>query len=304
MKSRVDTFLSMLCWTALCIAGCASPIDPSQAAEVSATAESIDQAQIAEVSAAGVTVTFYSEPSAEGAPVISLREHGSAYAQTSPLPALIAQGLTSYEIYLALASDGSTPPSELLAAHDAEAIALHREPAVRHVTIDRNPLVEKDLVACSNKMFADISSWGGKGEWTHQSSSSFAGGLHDRAVGGSLSVVTSVPVVLGVCNESSSDTLHTTYAYWQSWNQTWFQSPSYELYPGGYYVWYYRWAMPASCVATSNKCIGDCINSTPGPEGICFPSGPRGASYLISAESSGGYDLITAMWTAKITPPK
>jgi hypothetical protein len=266
--------------------------------------EPILQREIGSLTAAGVTLTFLADDGEEGRTSISLREHGSAYAKMSPVPELIGQSLTSAEIYLALAPEGSVVPPELLALQEDEAERLGRAPELRRVRIAAGESVEKDLQACRGKLFTDISSWGGSAKWMYESSGSYSGGLHNQYVNKSFAYATQSPVVLGACNESANQSVDVAYAYNQSWNNVNYVSPAYPLGAGGYYVWYFRFSVPASCVAKAGKCVGECINSTPGTEGICFPRSGHGASYLINADGPAAYDLMTAIWTNSITPPK
>ncbi len=105
--------------------------------------------EVGSVSVFDAKVTFYSV-TLDGHTDIGMSETGSAFAKRTLVAPLMAQGLTTQEIYLALAPEGAPAPPALVAAQADEAAALNRSADVRHVTVDTTALAEKSLTSCEN----------------------------------------------------------------------------------------------------------------------------------------------------------
>ena len=234
--------------------------------------------EVATVSAAEVTLTFYSSL-VDGKSVIGMRERGSAFATSSPVAELVAQNLTSQEIYLALAPKGANAPQALVEAQVDEAAALDRSPELRQVTIDTAAFVEKDLSACEQKLFSDIPAPNG-GHWVPGPSSPFGPSYLDHGDPNAWASETVGPtagyVLVGACNESDVDV---TLFGWANGQWPGANNPvtSWQADMGAYqyYNWYwlYYW--------NTSGC---------GSFGCTY-----GATYTQSAYSYGGvYDIVTA----------
>jgi hypothetical protein len=187
-----------------------------------------------------VNVEFYSVPGPTGVAAVGIFERGSAFAATSPTATLIAQSLTSQEIYLALAGPGAVAPRELVDAQATEAAQLGRTPDLRIVPFDRNPpIVNKDLTACRNTLFsADLSSWaGGSSGW-------FTGpsGYYSNSCSTLLGIDSSYAVGIGGCNEGGG-----TEMFYQliqgDWPPNYPTLQGFGTYLGGYQygMWYWRY---------------------------------------------------------------
>jgi hypothetical protein len=130
------------------LGGCAVSSDGSSAGGEASSTPSSTPTEVASVTAFGAKVTFYSV-TMDGKTDIGMGETGSAYASRGLVAPLLSQRLTTLEIYLALATEGATPPPALLAAHADEAVAMGRATEVQHVTIDPSVFVEKNLYTCA-----------------------------------------------------------------------------------------------------------------------------------------------------------
>jgi hypothetical protein len=107
--------------------------------------------EVGSVSAFGATVTFYLLAQ-DGKTAIGMKETGSAFAKHTVVAPLLAKGLTTQEIYLALAPKGAAVPAALVAAQADEAAQSHRNAEVQLVTVDASQYVEKDLSPCGQEI--------------------------------------------------------------------------------------------------------------------------------------------------------
>jgi hypothetical protein len=225
--------------------------------------------EVGSLSAAGVTVTFYSA-SVNGKSHIGIRENGSAFAKSSPIAALVAQGLTTQEIYLALAPDGAAAPPALVAAQADEAVVLHRSADIRHVTVDKSAVVPKSLAACETRLFSDLAPPYGF-RWSAGPSGTFSNAAYEGLN------ETTFWVLLGACNESTVpvDLYGMAEATWYYFVpiETWIATMgAYQ-----YYNWYWILYQTEPCSA---------------PFG-CL----RGAAYVQQGTPEGSsalYDIVTA----------
>jgi len=239
----------------------------------------VAEQEIATVSAAGVEVTFLAEFEPDHPPTIALREQGSVNATTSPVLQLMAQRLTSLEMYLTLAPGQNQAPLLLRQAHDAEAAALGRDALVRVGSLEASPIVEKDLAskyqACKTSVLLDFdvinsllptpgNSIGGLNGTLDE----FTSGSHHQFVGGASNYATTNVVGLGVCN-GSNDTVKASYAYDQRWNGLgWQNGTPIALGSAGFARWFFRFSWTSGGVT-------------------------RGASYRVNGSSPGLFFLTT-----------
>ena len=122
-------FAGALLVTIASLGGCGAGTTSSKG-ELSST-----PSEVGSVTAFDATVTFYSVTHS-GKTEIGMRETGSAFAKRLLVAPLLAQGLTSQEIYLALAPPGAVAPPELGAAQADEAAAMRRSAELRHAVVD------------------------------------------------------------------------------------------------------------------------------------------------------------------------
>jgi len=260
---RIITCSSVLCAMAIGL-GCSSTAGSGQ----QRTAKTLSPVEVASISGAGVTLTFYSLPGPNGRPGIGMTERGSAYAKTSPIPGLVAQKLTSQEIYLALAPEGATAPGPLVEAQADQAAMLDRSADLRHVTIDRNAVVEKNLASCESGLEQP---WNQSGSWHLWSAGLYTQGVETdmRAAG----VGVHLPVMLGACDESIPELL----LYWngeEMWSGGGIWEDEETITPGYYYVYYWQWWVNQNGVA-------------------------YGVNYTFYSDTQGGsgyFDQITGEW--------
>jgi hypothetical protein len=229
---------------------------------------------VATVTGVDVTVTFLSTTGQDGQPRIGLRELGrTAEAASSPVPGLVAQGLTSLEIYLALAPQGAAAPDALVRVQAAEASQLGRDAAVRTVRAQRaesDGMSTLSLDSCKNLIRP--SSWTGiHGAWD-KSGASYSSGYQIKYMGANSGYQTGRKVALAACNESSTSHLTASYGYHQRWNNLGWQSgDTVDVPVGGYAAWYWQWGVWNN--------------------GTFF-----GASYQVNGNSVDGFSLVTAEW--------
>ena len=230
---------------------------------------------VATVIGAGVTVTFLSTAGPDGQPRIAMYERGSARAARSPVAGLLAQWLTSMEIYLALAPAGTPAPEALAQVQATEAAQLGRDASIHHPATAPVAAHPNSLQGCKNLIFVDLTSSNGFGIWGNIGAVAYPAGLvgtQSQFVGGVSSYETTDVVGFGACNESGSATVSASYGYNQRWNNLGFQNSStFLISPGGYGVFYYAYAWSANGIT-------------------------HGASYRIDGASAGPFDLVTGEW--------
>ena len=119
---RIHT-LSLAFTTALALALGACSGESPDTDETTAGAVAVQAQEVAAVSVAGAEVVFLQ---VDGDPGITIEESASIYAVETPMQQLWGQGLTSLEIYLALAPTQEAPEA-LFVAHEQEVRALGRD---------------------------------------------------------------------------------------------------------------------------------------------------------------------------------
>lgn len=244
--------------------------------------------RLAELSLRDVTITFFSLRDPSGQRMIALREQGSAYASSSPLAELAPEGLTSLELYFALAPVGSEPPVELREAHALEAARLRRDAEVRRVRLGNEPVVHR-FRSCSSAMQSHTSSWSGAGKWGSPTTEEYVEGSH-----GFRHDARTRAVVLGLCNDGSTESLLATQGFLEG-DQRVFHATTDAIAPKSYHIWYYVFALTPPCSTTRTLCVGDCVASVP-DRGLCSPASAHGAEYRIDAQAHGAYVLAQASW--------
>jgi hypothetical protein len=162
--------------------------------------------EVGSISAFDTDVTFYSM-TLDGHTDIGIMETHSAFTP-NVLPTLLAQGLTTQEVYLALAPAGATAPPALVAAQADEAAWIGRSADVRHVTIDSSQFVQKSLSACESWLVASISPPDPGHSWVinpfsagNRNFSSLPWGVVYEPTKGCFP--TTSWVILGACNENA-----------------------------------------------------------------------------------------------------
>jgi hypothetical protein len=165
--------------------------------------------EVGSVSVFDAKVTFYSR-TLTGNTEIGMLETGSAFAKARLVSPLLDQGLTTQEIYLALAPKGAAAPPALVAAQAFEAARMGRSAEVRHVTVDGSALVEKGLLACESAIFTGTPPPDGS-QYHWSVDTSFGGGIVTDCTsldfpGSSYGVCTNTTtdwVIMGGCNDGS-----------------------------------------------------------------------------------------------------
>jgi len=211
---------------------------------------SLAPTEVASISAFNAKVTFLSV-TLNGKTEIGIMETGSAFAKRALVAPLLAKGLTSQEIYLALAPEGATAPPALVGAHADEAAAMSRSAEVRHVTVDTSALLEKDLASCESAIIGTTPPDGSQYYWANTTNSQYST-YNSNCVAypyntdGTCDHFTNDWVISGACNESSSVT---AYIFLQeAWNpDQWFNCQStytiaddVAMAPYTYYYWYWH----------------------------------------------------------------
>jgi hypothetical protein len=228
--------------------------------------------ELARVTSNGVTVAFVNVAGPADRPAIALFATGSMRGASSPVPALLAQRLTSQEMYLTLAGRGAAAPTALATLQAAEAAELGRPAAVRAGSLPPSAAVPSSVASCQSRLFGDISDWAGVGLWSNKDGVAYPSGSNTQYVGGVSSYETRRAVGFAGCNASATKTLTLDYAYNQRFNSLgWQQSGTFPVGPGGWGGWYYKWLKTVNGV-------------------------PHGASYRIHGNSTGGYELVTGEW--------
>jgi hypothetical protein len=138
MKRILNLSLAFVATLALAVGACSG--EPTDTDETTAEAVVVEAQEVAAVSVAGADIVFLQ---VEGDPGITIEERASIYAVETPMQQLWDEGLTSLEIYSALAPDQEAPEA-LIAAHAEEVRALGRES-------DDVLLVELDLTRAQQK---------------------------------------------------------------------------------------------------------------------------------------------------------
>jgi hypothetical protein len=157
--------------------------------------------EVASVSAFDRTVTFYSA-TLNGQTNIGMREIGSAFNNRALVAPLLAQRLTTLEVYLALAPPGATPPPALVAAQAGEAASMGRGAEIRLVTVDSSQLVQKSLSSCESMIFADQPPPGG-GEYVWSIVPNAGTFTSNMSLGGNTCPGSNTWVIMGGCNAGS-----------------------------------------------------------------------------------------------------
>jgi hypothetical protein len=198
--------------------------------------------EIGSVTIADAKVTFYSRTSysltSNRETEIGMSETGSAYAKRTIVGPLLAQGLTTQEIYLALAGPGAVAPPELVASQAQEAALLRRSADLRHVTVDTSTLVEKSLTSCENAIIGSSAPYSPEYAWALYHGNTQGGiGASDYPGYGSCSTDYAI---IGICNEGSNSGYYYAMEYYgsSSCNNYAYQIAAGTL-PVGYYYYYY-----------------------------------------------------------------
>ncbi|MEN3356607.1 MAG: hypothetical protein V7637_589 [Mycobacteriales bacterium] len=227
--------------------------------------------EIARVTGNGVTVVFVSTAGPAGRPEIALFARGSLRGPVSPVPALLAQRLTSQEMYLTLAGRGAVAPAALAGLQAAEATELGRDATVRAGVLPP-AAATNSVTSCQSRLFGDISDWAGVGLWSNKGGVAYPSGSQVQYVGGISTYETRNAVGFAGCNASANQNLTLDYAYNQRFNSLgWQQSGTFPVGPGGWGGWYYKWLKTVNGV-------------------------PHGASYKIHGSSAGAFELVTGEW--------
>jgi hypothetical protein len=197
--------------------------------------------EVASVSIADAKVTFYSV-TRDGITNIAMSETGSAFAKHNIVAPLLAQKLTTQEIYLALAPQGATAPARLVAAHAEEAANMGRTAEVRKVAVDTAALTEKSLTSCESAIFGQSTPDSGC-RWENFNSGYINGGCAADNQPTNWCHYTPNWIIAGACNESTSVTV-SLYLAWQyatsPCNGSFNGYDHEDMAPYTYYYWYYE----------------------------------------------------------------
>ncbi|HLK39825.1 MAG TPA: hypothetical protein VKU41_23875 [Polyangiaceae bacterium] len=199
--------------------------------------------EIDSVSVLDAKVTFYSAI-VDGKTDIGMLETGSAFSKHMIVAPLLAQRLTTQEIYLALAAQGATAPPALVAAQADEAAAMGRSAEVRRVTVDTSQFVEKSLAWCENLILGKSAPDGSAYYW-----SLFSGNTYSNQCGaqyyptstgyGSCNQTTDW-VIMGGCNEGSTTVYIGASEQYGSTCSNGYSIGTYNMAPGYYAYWYWK----------------------------------------------------------------
>jgi hypothetical protein len=224
------------------VTGCAGAEGPEDAPGVdgasSPGATPASARTLAELAVAQNKVSFVMLEDGRAAPSLGVLERGPAGAKAWTKD-LASQGLTTLEMFLALAPEGAEPPQALVDAHTDEARALGRSDAsIRRVTVDVNAPVEKSLTTC----WADIApppnpnaGWSSR-NMNSDTFSSAAGGTWDFLGGTGRGTV--FWNAMTTCNESASVTMQSEFAF-SGDGANWAFTPLTSVGPGGFLAFLY-----------------------------------------------------------------
>jgi hypothetical protein len=223
--------------------GATSGATDTEGEPVPSSAPSAAPTEVGSVSAFDAKVTFYSV-TVNGHTDIGMMETASAFAKGRLVAPLLAQGLTTQEIYLALAPEGATAPPALVAAQADEAVSMRRSAEVRHVTVDSSQLVEKSLTACESTIASSIAPPNGAGFfWGIDGARTYTNSYGSQYTGHNCTYTTDW-VILGACNETSvSLNISAGAFYGNSCGSLFYASGSSNGVPmGGFQsvAWYFR----------------------------------------------------------------
>jgi hypothetical protein len=199
---------------------------------------------VAELEVARNKVSFVAFDVGGGAPTIGIFESGAPGAN-SWTNQLASQGLTTLEMFLALAPEGAEPPDALVDGQAREARALGRtDTSIHRVAIDVNAPVEKSLATCWPHIASPSGSgWVSTNGWNNSDwYSSAINGTWDY-LGHGNGYGSAFWEAMTTCNESTTDTMNSQFAISSddaSWQYTPFTSVAPGswlalLYPGGHY---------------------------------------------------------------------
>ena len=140
---------------------------------------------------------------------ITIEEQASIYAVTTPMQQLWGRGLTTLELFQALAPE-QTAPEELVAAHAREAQLLRRDETIRHVSLDMAPLVEKSVTPAQCSVMFNNPYNSNYQPWVNQASYDNKTGGFTVCGGSSCQNSYNYPdevILLGICNSDSTRVL-------------------------------------------------------------------------------------------------
>jgi hypothetical protein len=199
--------------------------------------------EVGSVSVSDAKVTFYSL-TRSGHTDVGMMESGSAFATRTLVAPLLAQRLTTQEIYLALAPNGTAPPPALVAAQADEAAAMGRSAEVQHVTLDTSVLVEKDATWCKNLVYSARPPPDGNNPyfWNTDISQYISGqGTSYWYPFSGPGNYTDEWVIVGACNEGSASVRLWFAEFGQGASGDWVTGQNGTVMPSGYYAyWYWR----------------------------------------------------------------
>jgi hypothetical protein len=220
--------------------------------------------EVGTLSAFGADVTFYAADH-DGRTEIGMREASSAFAKRSVVGTLLNQGLTTQELYLALAPAGAAAPPALVAAQADEAAQMGRSAEVRQVAVDASQFVEKTVAACESHVFGAINPPDPPPfQWALAAGKNVGiSGLQWVNWPAACGIGTTTWAILGACEDSGNGRIGVN--AWENWGPNCFPQTigSFNVPPFGQANWFWR--------------------------------DTRGANYFVSGQASGGsinYDLI------------
>jgi hypothetical protein len=268
MKSTTGTRSAALAGASLAamvsLGGCGSRAGSTGGSDPS-SGPSSSPTEVGSISVFDATVTFYSVEQ-NGKTEIGMREIGSAFAKHRLIAPLLAQGLTTQEIYLALAPKAAIVPRALAAAQVAEAATMHRSPVVRHVAVDKSQFVEKSLDSCEQDIVESQPPPDGYNYYWHRDvlgNSRLGGGYQDYEWPGDCGSddVTKAWTIFGTCNEpGASATEVIAFENYHSPACTDYRIGSYDMGPNqyGYYYWYNTSGASYSLRIIGESCGEEC----------------------------------------------
>lgn len=227
---------------------CSGPVEGRSDVFHGESTEQAGPTAVADVAVADAKVTFYVRTQ-NGHTDVGMLESGSAYAKNTIVAPLLAQRLTTQEIFLALAPAGSVVPPALVAAQAEEAAAFGRSADVRRVVIDPTALIEKSLTSCENAILGTTPPGGSEFAWAAFEAGNFDNSgsawtyqypTYNQQNCSASSNYTTDWAIMGGCNESSTTVNFMAIEGWNCYNgYNYINGSGGTTLSNGYYAYWY-----------------------------------------------------------------
>lgn len=218
MKTQLLTSVSLV--VAIVLSGCANGADSADGApsEIESTGAKAESRLLSSSDLGYGKLEFRSIKTQDGREVVYAVETSSAFISRTPIDDLVQyETPTNLELFLAVSKD-QTPPQELVDSHAEEAAYRQRDDdKIRAFEFDRDAPVEKSVTSCNNSQYI-LPTTGGRDYYQKGVSTAlnYQSGSVWMPLGKSTSdwgYYTGENVSLGVCNDSTTETAHMTFAW-------------------------------------------------------------------------------------------